>query len=190
MLGGTSGQLTHSLGDVLGTRALTVDGQDCFIRGRILTSEVPSDAHLDVAKDWMNECENNHPNCQEHSTDLPELPTRIIDVGNDGQDPRLVDGAARRSRYATLSHCWGNAPTIKTDTESLRLRQDGIPLETLPKTFREAIQVCRNLDIPYIWIDSLCIVQDSKGDWEYHSEGKLNYVKLKGPLLILPGHFK
>lgn len=156
----------------MGTRALTVNDQDCFIRGRILTSEVPSDAHLTVAKNWMEECENNHPDCREH-TDLPELPTRIIDVGDEGRDPRLVDGAGRYSQYATLSHCWGDVPTIKTETESIRLRRDGIPLETLPKTFCEAIQVCRKLGMPYLWIDSLCIIQDSKGDWEYHSGGKL-----------------
>lgn len=162
----------------MGTCALTVNDQNYFIGGRILTSEVPSDAHLTVAKDWMIECNKNHPSCKE-PTDPPILPTRVIDVGAQGQDPRLVDGSGQRSHYATLSHCWGNVPTIKTEIESLRLRQESIPLETLPKTFREAVQVCRKLDIPYLWIDSLCIIQDSKSDWEFHSGGKMIDMKSK-----------
>jgi hypothetical protein len=36
----------------------------------------------------------------------------------------------------------------------------------LPKTFRDAVNVTRALGIQYIWIDSLCIVQDDMGDWE------------------------
>ena len=36
----------------------------------------------------------------------------------------------------------------------------------LPKTFRDAVSVTRALDVRYIWIDSLCIVQDDLEDWE------------------------
>ncbi|KAJ4377204.1 hypothetical protein N0V83_000027 [Neocucurbitaria cava] len=53
--------------------------------------------------------------------------------------------------------------------ENLRTRQDGISLGSLPKTFKEAIICCRKLGLPYLWIDSLCIVQDDKDDWERES---------------------
>jgi hypothetical protein len=36
----------------------------------------------------------------------------------------------------------------------------------LPAVFSDAIQVCRRLAIPYLWIDALCIIQDDDNDWE------------------------
>ncbi len=45
----------------------------------------------------------------------------------------------------------------------------GILVQDLPKTFREAVQVATALGYTYIWIDSLCIIQDSKDDWEKES---------------------
>ncbi|KAK4182259.1 hypothetical protein QBC35DRAFT_468219 [Podospora australis] len=45
----------------------------------------------------------------------------------------------------------------------------GIPLAIIPATFRNAIIVARHLRIPYIWIDSLCIVQDDRDDWNAES---------------------
>jgi Heterokaryon incompatibility protein (HET) len=45
----------------------------------------------------------------------------------------------------------------------------GIPVGALPRTFQDAIAVARELSIPYIWIDSLCIVQDSPEDWKQES---------------------
>jgi hypothetical protein len=157
----------------LGAKALIVDGQDYFIAGRILTSERPSEAHFDIARKWFKECQSNHDGCHDSGPDIPELPLRVIDVGKGGETPRLVDGSGRHSHYATLSHCWGSLPTTKTEMETLRLHQDHISLDVLPKTFREAIEMCRELGIAYVWIDSLCIIQDSLGDWEYHSGSKL-----------------
>ncbi|KAK4443766.1 hypothetical protein QBC34DRAFT_262980, partial [Podospora aff. communis PSN243] len=46
----------------------------------------------------------------------------------------------------------------------------GIPVDSLPRTFQHAIAVVRSLGMQYLWIDSLCIVQDSGGaDWEVES---------------------
>jgi hypothetical protein len=44
-----------------------------------------------------------------------------------------------------------------------------IPLDSLTKTFREAIVIARSLGFKYIWIDSLCIIQDDPQDWAYES---------------------
>lgn len=45
------------------------------------------------------------------------------------------------------------------------MHSNGIPWESLPKSFQDAIAVCRVLDVSYLWIDSLCIIQDSTSDW-------------------------
>ena len=41
----------------------------------------------------------------------------------------------------------------------------GITVKSLPNTFRDAITVTRSLGVRYLWIDALCIVQDSEEDW-------------------------
>ena len=46
----------------------------------------------------------------------------------------------------------------------------GIPVFELPKTFQEAIEISRALHLRYLWIDSLCIVQNSESDWAAHVE--------------------
>ncbi|KAG6994223.1 hypothetical protein G7Y79_00046g082740 [Physcia stellaris] len=45
----------------------------------------------------------------------------------------------------------------------------GFHITDLPRTFQDAVVVARRLDCVYIWIDSLCIVQDSKDDWLYEA---------------------
>ncbi|CAG5174570.1 uncharacterized protein ALTATR162_LOCUS7815 [Alternaria atra] len=58
---------------------------------------------------------------------------------------------------------------LHTAAERSRQRSSGIPWDELPKTFQEAILVTRELGLNYLWIDSLCIIQDSKADWQLES---------------------
>jgi hypothetical protein len=69
-------------------------------------------------------------------------------------------------RYAALSHCWGKTQTIKLQSDTRGEFERGIEVMSLPKSYQEAVLVCLKLDIGFIWIDSLCIFQDSKEDWE------------------------
>ena len=59
--------------------------------------------------------------------------------------------------------------------ESLQPFQDTIPLRHLPANFRDAISITQQLGIQYLWIDSLCIIQDSKDDWEAESKN-MRYI--------------
>ncbi|KAF2139713.1 uncharacterized protein K452DRAFT_275190, partial [Aplosporella prunicola CBS 121167] len=74
-------------------------------------------------------------------------------------------------RYATLTHCWGDPsrPPLKTDKASLQERLKEIPLNSMPANFRDAVSVTRALGLRYLWIDSLCIIQDDKHDWQRES---------------------
>ena len=65
-----------------------------------------------------------------------------------------------------LSHCWGKSRHTKTTTDTLELYRSAIPFASLSQTFKDAVLVTRKLGVRYLWIDSLCIVQDSKSDWE------------------------
>lgn len=72
--------------------------------------------------------------------------------------------------YIALSHCWGSpAATLKTLSTNIASFQTAIPLESLPTTFKHGIEVAKSLGFEYIWIDSLCIIQDSPIDWEDQS---------------------
>jgi len=66
-------------------------------------------------------------------------------------------------KYIALSHRWGDKPAkghFTTTSENVGNRLEGIPLSTLPKMFRDAIKVTRKLGVRYLWIDSMCIIQE------------------------------
>ena len=96
------------------------------------------------------------------------LPTRVLDVGatNDPSQLRLLTTQGLSGQYIALSHCWGLNRHIVTNLNNLELHERRIPYESLPKTFQDAVVITRSVGIRYIWIDSLCIVQDDIQDWE------------------------
>jgi len=107
--------------------------------------------------------------------DSARLPLRVIDVGAPEmatatyQDLFLSIGTNRVGRYVTLSYKWGDTLTLTTTSSSFESRKAGIPFDSLPQTFQDAINVTRKLGIQYLWIDALCILQDSPTDWEEQS---------------------
>ncbi|WYZ43654.1 hypothetical protein EsH8_VII_000090 [Colletotrichum jinshuiense] len=76
--------------------------------------------------------------------------------------------------YISLSHRWGGSDIIKCTIKTLPKLQRGILLSELPATFQDALSATRSLGIAYIWIDSLCIIQDSRSDWDIESRTMLN----------------
>nr|ADT63893.1 HET domain protein pin-c2 [Neurospora crassa] len=147
-----------------------------------------------LLKDWLENCRRNHKRCREikkttMDTGTHFLPTRLLDVqafgtGSDpsshlGDDVRLVylspptmgsesaDTIKSPQPYFTLSHCWGPPEKRPTTTTKANLsqRMERIPFVELPRTFQDAIEMTRKLGHRYLWIDSLCIVQDDEQDW-------------------------
>ena len=118
---------------------------------------------------WLQDCLCHHKACPKAKE--TSLPTRVVDVGpSDGSiEPYLLVSNGRKGLYLTLSHCWGGKPCLTTTSSTLEGRKRSIPLSSLPKTFREAVLITRRLGIRYLWIDSLCILQDSRTDWEKES---------------------
>ena len=58
---------------------------------------------------------------------------------------------------------------LTTTIRNVEDRMRSISMNILPATFRDAVTITRNLGLRYIWIDSLCIIQDSKEDWEHEA---------------------
>lgn len=120
-----------------------------------------------LIENWIQECSTKHPNCAMQVP--PRLPARVIDVGLGGETPKLYVTRNEESQYVTLSHCWGRFQTIKTTKETIEKMKSGIEWYDLSKTFQDAITVTRKLGQRYLWIDSLCIVQDDEEDWQRES---------------------
>lgn len=119
------------------------------------------------AKDWLRDCLDSHAGCSTTADGQTKLPTRVIAVGDDSQDPHLYETADVVSgTYAALSYCWGRARTFTTTQSTLQARKEGFVMSDLPKTCRDAVIIARAIGLQYLWIDSLCIIQDSKDDWE------------------------
>ncbi|KFY50683.1 hypothetical protein V495_00120 [Pseudogymnoascus sp. VKM F-4514 (FW-929)] len=124
-------------------------------------------SQLELAKRWLHTCLETHESCL--WTEDYQLPTRLIDLGS--TPTRLVKSSdlATKPRYATLSHCWGTLNFYKLKQDNLEQFMRAIPEENLTKTFREAIYIARSLSLQYLWIDSLCIIQDCNMDWRAES---------------------
>lgn len=100
------------------------------------------------------------------------LPTRLIDTGPPFISVvRLCDWKeiSAQSKYLTLSHCWGEQVAATLRQENLSDMKKEINIASLPQTFREALALTKLLGLRYIWIDALCIIQDSEADWQRES---------------------
>ncbi|KAH8810936.1 heterokaryon incompatibility protein-domain-containing protein [Xylogone sp. PMI_703] len=135
-----------------------------------------SEACFTMARQWIRECMNSHPKCVQALT--TRLPTRLVHVGSDNQDPSLyIPPVGAQGIYAALSYCWG---PVKQPVMLIRAKLGSVsyryPFEELPATLRDVILICRRLDIEYVWIDALCIVQDSPNaeDWIRESANMAN----------------
>lgn len=119
---------------------------------------------MELAESWIRECESSHEGCR--MDNHPALPTRVVDVGSSVLDPHLyISTPGERAPYATLSHCWGGSSPLTTTLTTLGKHVEGIPYSDLPLTLRDAVTVTRALGLKYLWVDSLCIIQDSHDDW-------------------------
>ncbi|PQE27776.1 hypothetical protein CJF31_00010048 [Rutstroemia sp. NJR-2017a BVV2] len=98
----------------------------------------------------------------------PQLPSRLLDLG--GNKLRLecdVESIANL-RYTTLSHIWGNDPAsyLQLKEGTIEHFKIEVPFNAMPIKYNDAIRITRVLGIRYLWIDSLCIIQDSQSDWQ------------------------
>ncbi|KAI1768517.1 heterokaryon incompatibility protein-domain-containing protein [Hypoxylon sp. FL1150] len=119
---------------------------------------------LEHLKEWLRKCNGVH-SCRPN--DDTELPARLVKV-TDNQ-VKVVDTEGQKGRYTTLSHRWGIGETFKLTTGNATKMNDNIPWDSIPRTYQDAIKVTRGLGVDYIWIDSLCIIQDNLEDWKRES---------------------
>ncbi|KAH8724125.1 heterokaryon incompatibility protein-domain-containing protein [Phaeosphaeriaceae sp. PMI808] len=164
---------THNISDLGKSTELSGTLDRC---AELENDSTGSEASFEIARYWVNDCLKNHPECPKVTEGW--LPDRVIDVGNPNGStaPRLVDKAEllhtltkSEQHYVALSHCWGLKEIITTKVATFEKRKRGIAMEDLSQTFRDAIIATRKLGFQFLWIDSLCIIQDSEEDWKEQS---------------------
>lgn len=149
----------------------------------------------------LSKCRQADSNCQPlNHTRVgysPRPPTRLLYVlsGSPTGRVRLIEPARLKIStaasagkqasgnvdYAVLSYCWGGSQSLMLTGATSSYLMGGFPIEQLGQTIQDAIRVCQELNIPYLWIDALCILQDSDEDKQqelsmmstYYQEGVL-----------------
>ena len=146
-----------------------------------------SESSLAQARTWLEECTRTHPRCQ---SQLPRiLPRRLLAVSYrpDGiylqlkHSDELQDPATLR--WVCLSYRWGGSSVLKLTRSTSPTLQHGVMADRLPKTIRDAVSVVLGLGLEFLWVDALCILQDSAEDWLHEAESMGDIYR--GSLLTL-----
>jgi Heterokaryon incompatibility protein (HET) len=136
-------------------------------------SHTSNEATLELARSWLTQCRQQHLSCELLAAKKEFLPARLIDIGpTSSSEWRLWVQARdqyRPEKYLTLSHRWGTTSFLNLNKSNIEILEAGLPISALPKTFKEAVEIVRRLGGQFLWIDSLCILQDCLKDWQEQS---------------------
>ncbi|KAK6843397.1 hypothetical protein PG987_004257 [Apiospora arundinis] len=134
----------------------------CVEDGRKISLSARSPVLLRQIKEWMKTTAINQSNSS-------YVPTRLLRIEDNGERVELSSPSHICVEYACLSHCWGlTQPLLLNSHTSTKLRK-GVSKGNLPRSFQDAIWLTHQLGLQYLWIDSLCILQDNAEDWARES---------------------
>lgn len=142
------------------------------LMGRAVPPNPASDVSLVTAQSWFTECLERHRTCGATYSKPRTLPTRVIDVGptDSTQNPRLHVSQGETGSWAALSYCWGGTSSFVLKSTNIDQFGSGkFSANDYPPTLIDAVYITRALKIRYLWIDALCIMQDSAEDWAQES---------------------
>jgi Heterokaryon incompatibility protein (HET) len=131
-----------------------------------LTDNTFSGKCEDQVRKWLTNCIKTHGRCNQDWRTKESYPARLLNIAQEDQfNLEIFENNARHPRYVTLSHCWQAGIPMQLTASTQNPLKEGLPISELPKRFQDAVKIARWMEIDYIWIDALCIVQDSKEDW-------------------------
>ncbi|KAH3910011.1 hypothetical protein HBI56_128680 [Parastagonospora nodorum] len=123
-----------------------------------------SEQSINTIKSWMTSCNSSHHHYCTVNEEV-RLPKRILELTE--ARFHLREGLGNEAIYACLSHCWGaTGPSFMLTEDTVENLKAGMSSTELPRTFREAMEICLRLSIRYLWIDALCIIQQDIDDWK------------------------
>ena len=125
-------------------------------------------------KSWLQICDSEHEPCKLPPWSATSGPTWLIDVENG-----CLVRASAGGRYVALSYVWGQAQTMEAKRDNLGALMLPEALfahfESLPRTISHAFQLTSLLDIPFLWVDRLCIPQDDD-DFKSEEIRRMGYI--------------
>ncbi|KAI0543873.1 heterokaryon incompatibility protein-domain-containing protein [Xylaria curta] len=130
--------------------------------------------NIGLVREWIASCTAKHHKCCESRfpTPLTLANIRLVDV-----QKRQVTLRDMSCRYIALSYVWGPSTTGLLTRATLETfsREGSLGHEDVPRTIRDAISLVADLGERYLWIDSLCIIQDDRSD-------KRQYLPMMGEI--------
>lgn len=135
------------------------------------SSSAPLELELKQAANistWLTHCgtDHQHKSCQPplfRWSALPGVHFRLVDVKR-----RCIVQAPLTPAFAALSYVWGGIkqPMLTSATEIVLTREGGLDQTSvrLPDTINDAVALCKSIGLEYLWVDALCIKQDSTRD--------------------------
>ena len=124
-----------------------------------------SAASFNLASEWLARCKKEHPICRKAVRSVSKFPKRLLDLGSGKDQTIRLQVDLGRKEFVSLSHRWGNSQPLCLLESNIESFKTEINPGHLPRTFQDAVTITRKLGYRYLWIDSLCIIQDSKEDW-------------------------
>ncbi|OCL10927.1 HET-domain-containing protein [Glonium stellatum] len=134
-----------------------------LVTARELENDINSAKVFEQIQKWLKDCAH-HDSCERQM--LHGLPSRVIEVSpeHDPGTPRLLATHGLVDNYVALSYCWGPNQTCFTTKRNLNAHLQRLDMNTLSRTIQDAILVTRRMNIKYLWVDAMCIIQDSEED--------------------------
>jgi hypothetical protein len=131
-----------------------------------MASSPSSHIAFERAASWLADCVEHDNECKAEESHF--MPRRLLNVGSSQEpcDPYLFEPKVS-ANYGCLSYCWGadTEGVLKTTKHTLDDHYRAVPYNLLPPTIRDAVIVCRHLGVSYLWVDSLCVLQDDENSW-------------------------
>lgn len=140
-------------------------------------------------KEWANTCRSKHETCQGHRNRPRQKPTRLLDVCSESVKLITVD-KNKSYLYVTVSHRWDNEVSMLTRNREkatwdrrwvhVETLGTGKPVNSFSKMFEKAFEIVRVCGLRYVWIDSLCIIQDTvkKEGKDFNEDWERNATKM------------
>ena len=142
---------------------------DVRVNATLSATTTRHDSCFTIIQAWLHGCESMHELCHRHKDRKHplQLPARLISITE--EHTRLITADSSFSsqpdtRYITLSHRWGSQDMPRLLKQNLERFRKVIDFTKMPQTFADTVDVARRLDVQFIWIDALCIVQDDPED--------------------------
>jgi hypothetical protein len=145
------------------TYSLASDPAAHYVTARPTQQDASPVATREQIRSWMREC--NHHTCCPPQLDA-RLPKRLLYLGLPNSPIRLVEtrGVGSVGKYAALSYCWGSAPTYLLTKSNIKQFKVALDTQAIPRSIQDAVLVARTVPVDHLWVDALCIIQDSAED--------------------------